>query len=143
MKTVPLYSAIAALLATIERCKSSGSREWADHHQDSLDALLKEHLPSGSGIDNGTQLVTAVCKANRLVFQCDFHHMNEHGYYDGWTHHRVIVSPSLELGAVLKVLGRNRNGIKEYLHDVFHQVMFVQVDPYAAYGANQPKVEAS
>jgi hypothetical protein len=132
MTTVPLYSAIASLLATIERCKANNNHEWLDRHQDRLDAMLKQHLPSGSGIDRGSKLLTHECKSNKLVFSADFHHMDEHGGYDGWSYHQVIVTPSLEFGAVIKITGRDRNQIKDYLHDVFNHVMFTQVDPYGA-----------
>jgi hypothetical protein len=130
MTTVPLYSAIASLLATIERCDADGNTEWRDHHRNTLDAMLKEHLPSGSGLDAGVKLAKDECKSNKLVFNTSFHHMNEHGVYAGWTDHQVVVTPSLEYGAVLKISGIDRNGIKDYLADLFHQVMFVQVNPY-------------
>lgn len=130
MKNVPLYAAIASLLATIERCKSDKNSEWADRHQDTLDAMLKEHLPSGSGIDSGTHLLVDQCKSNKLVFQADYHHMNDGGMYDGWTQHTVIVTPSLEFGAVIKITGRDRNEIKNYLGEIFHTTMFVEVNPY-------------
>jgi hypothetical protein len=129
-KTIPLYAAIASLLATIDRCRSNNNVEWRDRHQDTLDAMLKRHLPSGSGIDSGSKLLEDQCKSNKLVFSADFHHMTEPGFYDGWSEHLVIVTPSLEFGAVIKITGRDRNAIKEYLHDLFHQVMFEQVNPY-------------
>lgn len=129
MTTVPLYSAVASLLATIERCKVNNNIEWLDRHEERLDAMLK-HLPSGSGIDAGTKLVVDECKSNKLVFQADFHHMDAYGYYDGWSYHQVIVTPSLEFGAVIKITGRDRNRIKDYLQEVFNEVMFFQVDPY-------------
>jgi hypothetical protein len=131
MKTIPLYAAIASLLSTIERCKKTGNDEWRDRHRDTLDTMLKEHLPSGSGIDRGSELLFDECKSNKLVFSADFHHMNDVGYYDGWSNHTVVVTPSLEHGAVLKITGRDRNDIKDYLHDVFHTTMFTPVDPYS------------
>lgn len=129
-KTIPLYAAIASLLATIDRCESNANWEWRDRHQDTLDAMLKRHLPYGSGIDSGSKLLVDECKSNKLVFSADFHHMTEHGFYDGWSYHQVIVTPSLEMGAVIKITGRDRNSIKEYLGELFHQVMFEQVNPY-------------
>jgi hypothetical protein len=129
-KTIPLYAAIASLLATIDRCRSNNNIEWRDRHQDTLDAMLKRHLPSGSGIDAGSHLLIEECKSNKLVFSADFHHMTEHGFYDGWSYHQVIVTPSLEFGAVIKITGRDRNNIKEYLAEVFGHTMFLQVNPY-------------
>jgi hypothetical protein len=53
--------------------------------------------------------------------------MNDAGYYDGWTDHIVIVSPSFD-GIDIKISGRNRNDIKDYLHDVFHAALTEEVD---------------
>ncbi|KFG99075.1 hypothetical protein GQ56_0101060 [Burkholderia paludis] len=126
--TTPLYAAIASTLATIERCKSARSPVLPTHKV-RLGKLL-DMLPSGSGLDSGTQLLEDECKSNKLVFQADFHHMNRHGMYDGWSEHHVIVTPSLDTGAVIRITGRNRNSIKAYLHDVFHHALFQEVDPY-------------
>jgi hypothetical protein len=130
MKPQPLYQAIARQLATIERCKSPSAndsqRSCIDMHEERLDAMLKP-LPSGSGIDAGTKLLAHECKSNKLVFQADFHHMNDVGMYDGWTEHKVIVTPSLEWGAVIKITGRNRNDIKTYLHDVYHHALTQEI----------------
>jgi hypothetical protein len=49
--------------------------------------------------------------------------MNEQGSYDGWTEHTVIVTPSLAMGYRLRITGRDRNGIKEYMHDVFNAAL--------------------
>ena len=50
--------------------------------------------------------------------------MTEHGYYDGWTEHDVIVTPSLRSpGFSLRITGRNRRDIKEYIADAFHDAL--------------------
>jgi hypothetical protein len=56
-----------------------------------------------------------------LVIVTSYHHMNDAGMYDGWTDHKVIVTPSLVHGFVLRITGRNRNDIKEYIADLFQQ----------------------
>ena len=77
---------------------------------------LESYLPSGSGIDNGTTVIE--CTPTKVVLECGFHHMDEHGYYNGWTHHRITVTPTFA-GIVVKVSGSNRNWIKEYLADTY------------------------
>jgi len=77
---------------------------------------LESMLPRGSGIDNGTTVVE--CTPTRVILECGFHHMNEHGYYDGWTHHRITITPTFA-GIVVKVSGKDRNQIKEYLADTY------------------------
>ncbi|SRR5229473_3496264 len=117
-----VYQKIAACFEAIENCESSGNIEWRHKHAEEILTLIKEHLPRGAGIDCGTKLL-AESTPERLVFQADYHHMNDDGCYDGWTDHTVIVTPSLAHGFELKVTGRNRNGIKEYLAETFHQAL--------------------
>ena len=45
--------------------------------------------------------------------------MNEHGFYAGWTKHMVTVRPSLAFGLDVRIGGRDRNAIKDYLAEVF------------------------
>ena len=49
--------------------------------------------------------------------------MNDVGYYDGWTSHRVTVQASLAHGFVISVSGKNRNGIKDYISEVFDAML--------------------
>jgi hypothetical protein len=44
--------------------------------------------------------------------------MNEGGMYDAWTEHTIRVRPSLSSGFTLTISGRDRNEIKEYLHEL-------------------------
>jgi hypothetical protein len=113
------YQAIASKLISMENCRKSSNDVWLDKHADALDAIM-DNAPSGSGIDNGVKLLLEDCGRDKLVFQCDFHHMDEHGYYDGWSHHKVTVKPSLFHGITVSISGRNRNDIKEYLGEVLH-----------------------
>ena len=117
--TQPVYQAIVGKLIAIENCARSGN-PWLANHEAALTTLM-DSAPSGSGIDCGVSLLRDECKCERLVFSCDFHHMNEHGYYDGWTHHKAIVTPSLFGRISIRITGRNRNDIKEYLGDVLRQ----------------------
>lgn len=75
--------------------------------------------PSGSGIDCGTKTDLNDWDGRKIVFYASFHHMNDSGYYDGWTEHVFTVYPSLLWGFDMKISGPNRNDIKEYLNDVY------------------------
>jgi hypothetical protein len=46
--------------------------------------------------------------------------MNEHGMYDGWTRHAITIRPTFD-GIDVRIGGRDRNGIKEYLADVYRE----------------------
>lgn len=118
-----LYQAIANKLFAIDRCEASGNWEWKDNHSLALDALIREFMPSGLGVDCGTVLDVERTKPERLVFSVDFHHMDEHGGYDGWTSHYVTVKPSLVFGFTVDVSGPNRNEIKDYLTDLFQSAL--------------------
>jgi hypothetical protein len=89
---------------------------------------LESFLPSGSGFDNGSTINLKESRPDRLVIDTAFHHMDEHGYYDGWTEHKVIVTPSLQWGYVLRVTGRNRNWIKDYIYEVFDCIKYEEVE---------------
>jgi len=84
-------------------------------------ALCKNHLPSGSGIDRGTMIDLDKSTPNKLRLITAYHHMNENGMYDEWTEHTVTVTPDLMHGFTLKIGGRNRNDIKDYLYDVYRE----------------------
>lgn len=118
-----IAEAIAGRLAAIENCQRSGNSEWMEKHKDAIREINGRHLPSGSGFDSGTRLIAEESTPNRLVFEADFHHMNEGGYYDGWTSHKVIATPSFVHGAEIKVRGRNRNDIKSYIGDMFAEIL--------------------
>ena len=120
-----LYAAISRKLKSIESCRNTGNAEWEANHSEKLDELIQE-LPSGSGIDSGTKLLDN-STPDRLVFQADFHHMDENGFYDGWTEHQIIVTPSLAYGFNVRITGRNRNEIKNYLADLFNPILNMEV----------------
>ena len=115
----PLYQESASLVDARLRCIETGNNEWKVKHEERLIALCKEYMPSGSGIDCGTKIDLDASTPDKLVFYAPYHHMNDGGMYDGWTDHSFTVTPSLQFGYRLKIGGRDRNNIKEYLHDVF------------------------
>lgn len=123
----PLYRHIASRLQAMENCQQANNLEWLGRHGDVLEKLCRDYLPRGSGIDAGTTLDN-ISHAGRLVFNTSYHHMNEHGYYDGWTEHTVIVTPSLLNEFDLRITGRDRNDIKDYLYDVFAEVLMQEID---------------
>lgn len=108
------YQKIVELAECITRCKEHNNVEWLPKWEARL-AEIMDTAPSGSGIDNGTVLLRADQKS--IEFSCDFHHMSEHGYYDGWTEHTIKVTPAFD-GVNMRITGRDRNQIKEYLAEI-------------------------
>lgn len=85
-----------------------------------LSQWVKDNGPSGSGIDRGTGIRIESSGPNKLVLTCSFHHMDEHGYYDGWTEHKIVVTPTMICGPLdVKVTGKDRNQIKDHLAEVY------------------------
>ena len=117
-----VYQRLAQLLIAVENCRKAGNGDWLEKHTDSIGKLVADTMPSGSGWDCGTKLDVTSNPA-QLVFSGSFHHMDENGSYDGWTDHSVIVRPSLAYGLELRIAGRDRNDIKEYLHELFEYAL--------------------
>lgn len=117
----PLYREIANTIQARANCEASKNTEWFDKHSERL-RQLTGLLPSGSGIDSGTHLDLNRSHAEKLVLETSFHHLDEHGFYDGWTFHTVTVTPSFQ-GINIRISGRNRNMIKDYLYDTFHYAL--------------------
>ena len=115
----PLYRVLAGLVIAIETCEESGNTEWKDKHKENLHKLVEEHMPSGFGFNSGTWINRERSHGDKLLFYTSFQHMNEGGYYEGWTNHTVTVRPSLFYGIELKIGGRNRNDIKSHIEEVF------------------------
>lgn len=115
---VKLYVELATAIGAYKNCCKVLNTEWKDKWKERIVYLSKNYLPSGSGIDCGTSVMLDKSAAEKIVFQVRYHHMNECGMYDGWTEHEVVVTPSF-MGFSLRIGGRNRNDIKDYLYDVF------------------------
>jgi hypothetical protein len=112
------YAAISQMLAGLAKCERTNNQEWLVKWKQEIEAICENELPSGSGIDTGTKLNFAKSTPDKLVFHVAYHHMNDGGYYDGWTNHTVTVRPTF--GSVkLSISGPNRNDVKDYLYDLY------------------------
>jgi len=121
------YQQIASVLLARNNCSASGNTEWRHRHEDTIAATVKNHMPSGSGFDNGTVLDES-STPQRLVFTTSFHHMDDNGYYCGWSDHSVIVTPDLVFGFSLRVTGRNVRDIKDYIAEIFSDCLGRDID---------------
>lgn len=121
MKT---YQRIHSLSQAIENCIESGNDVWKGKHEESLNTIM-ERAPSGSGFDSGTNLLMVT--EDQMTFETFFHHMDEMGGYDGWTSHVVYVKPSFE-GITLRITGKDKNDIKDYIGDVFHEWLNTEIN---------------
>lgn len=127
MATINLFK-FANIFQAYLTCKEKGNAEWQDQHDNHINSMLK-NLPSGAGIDKGIKFDWANSKPECLIFNLSFHHMNNDGYYDGWTTHTIKLRPSFLEGFSMTISGRNRNEVKTYLVDIFHEIFYVSEFP--------------
>ena len=123
----PVYQKLASLIQARINCAASGNLEWFERHTEKAEEIIRAHLPHGSGFDAGVKVEWDKCNPDKIVLSTGFHHMNDGGYYDGWTEHEIIVRASLAFGFTLKVTGRDRRNIKEYIADTFHHCLSVEI----------------
>lgn len=134
-KQTPRYQKLFRLLDQHYHCIDKDNTRWRDLTKQSIDAIMQT-APSGSGFDNGTHLIPRGALEDyptKLKFQTSFHHMHESGMYDGWTEHIVIVKADMHFGFRLIIGGRNRNEIKDYIHEVFECWLSEKVFEYDSY----------
>ena len=121
-----LYRKIARLFLDYRTQKAFGNDAWKEK-RDTINDLVREYFPSGSGFDNGTTFDFAASMPNKLVFRTSFHHMNQDGFYTNWTKHDIVLSPDFVYKYEIKITGRNQNEIKDYIHDSFWFVLDKEV----------------
>lgn len=116
----PLYRVLASRIDARLNCIKNRNEEWKEKHEERIIELLEEHMPHGSGFD-GEYITVDWDKSTGekiILINVDFHHLNENGFYDGWTEHTVTITPSLLFGFTMKISGRDRNDIKDYIYEV-------------------------
>lgn len=110
------------------RCIRENNHEWHDKHENFITLATERYLPHGSGFDNGTTFDFGASTGEKLVFHTSYHHMDENEMYDGWTEHTVTVRASLIFGIDVRIGGKNRNDIKEYIAEMFSVLSEVLTD---------------
>lgn len=126
----PVYQQVAISFSALLHCqKNYCVRPDAEaNHAEMINRICKLYLPSGSGFDSGTEFNYEDSTEDCLVLCTSFHHMDEHGYYDGWTDHVIKVKPSLAFGFTLEIEGEDRDGIHDYIADTFHHMLTAEAD---------------
>lgn len=118
-----VFQAIASAVQARINCIANNNTEWRDKHEERAEILCKEFLPSGSGFDCGTKIDFDKSTGEKLVFTTSFHHMDENGMYGGWTEHEIIVTASLQFEISLRIIGRDRNNLKEMMYEQFQYAL--------------------
>ena len=113
-------NSLAQKIAAYKSCVESNN-PYQDDHMESIETMIN-FLPSGSGFDAGCEIDMEASSIKKIVITFSYHHMDEHGGYDGWTDHKVIITPSFIGGYDIRITGKDRNMFKDYAFDVFHNV---------------------
>lgn len=116
----PLYVILSEWMYRVPQSKGFSTSAAESDACEVLRMLCKNFMPSGSGIDTGTEIDIARSTPDKLIFTFGFHFIDEHGFYDGWEDYTVKVTPSLRYRLSLTINGKNRNDIKDYLHDTYY-----------------------
>ncbi len=131
MKKICIYQALGGYVNNVvQRLKSSDSvsDSMCNNSIENAENLVAEHFPSGSGFDSGTTIEWDECKYNKIVLRADFHHIDDNGFYCGWSEHKIVIKPSFTFGYDLVITGKNRRGIKEYIGDIIHGILQKDID---------------
>jgi hypothetical protein len=118
-----IYQKLAISHCAHGNCVKSKNTHWEVNHYDQIQYIMHEIMPCGSGIDCGTKFNWTKSKIDRLILDVSFHHMDQHGGYCGWTEHQIAILPNLQHDFTLRISGENKNDIKEFLHEIYGQVL--------------------
>lgn len=122
MRQKTIAAEISGTLQALLNCqRGTGLHEWEARHEQRLEWLARNWLPSGSGIDTGTKISMGRSKPGRLVLTSSYHRMNEVGMYDGWFDFRVIVTPEFD-GMDIRIIGLRGAGaddLRDYLTQIY------------------------
>ena len=122
-----VYQKLASLVGASIRNLESNNKVWYAKNLDEVLRIVKEDLPHGSGIDNGVKIDLEACDHTKLVFTFGFHHMDDNGFYDLWTEHKLTVRPGWQ-GPDIKISGRDHRAIKEYLYELFNHALTREIE---------------
>jgi hypothetical protein len=93
-------------------------------------ALLQELLPNGNVIGlQELNLSTVRCvillksTKKRIVIDTAYWHP----IIRQWTEHQIIITPSFEGEINIRITGKNQYNVKEYLHDIFRDVLMTEI----------------
>jgi hypothetical protein len=132
-----LYNSPASKIAAIENCRTSGNIEEIARHTAAILYLVERYMQADAGIEHGTCIDFSNSNQNHIVFDTRFDHTPEGSYSACWTRHKVIVTPALVCDFDIRITGRDRNGVKEDLREMFDEALRTVVTrpaECAAYG---------
>jgi hypothetical protein len=138
-----VYSHIANLFNS---ATTTTNEYWKDAWHQILIEVIDTYLPRGSGFDSGCYLDFEKSSTNKLVINCDYHHMTEHGYYDEWSYNKIVITPDLRWEFNMKLVNmkggkRLKDYDREYFIDTLNYHLNQEVDIYEIVNKYKPEVK--
>ena len=132
MKQRTVIEALASAINARNNCIDLCNFTWAGRHEDTIEEICDNHLPSGSGVDNGTTIDLGASLDDKVVLLSSYHAMNDGGMYVEWYDFLVTVTPSLvnvfniDIDIPAKI-EKVAPGVTEYLYDLFDNALAAPV----------------
>ena len=122
-----LYKKISTALAVVQSpyAREENIAHWAEQLKS-----FEDMLPSGSGFDNGTKVNREKSTPNKIILDTAFHHMDQNGFYCGWSDLTVTINPSLlhEVEVKINFHGYKRAANdKEFFYDTFYYAIAEEI----------------
>lgn len=129
------YELLANLVSAWINCQASGN-QFAAQHEATIEAIMQNTAPHGSGFDNGTKLDLDASEKNKLVFSFGFHHMDEAGGYCGWSQTTMTLTPAFvggfdmafDITDLPEASGEDSSSFGEFLGDTFTHWLRYEID---------------
>lgn len=111
-----------------ENCEITNNTEWKEKWANTLREIEKNHLPHGSGFDNGTKIEKVTDQ--KITLKSAYHLMDDNGFYREWIDFIIIVRPGFDTISVEAVGQFSRlqkksygYGIKDYIEEEFYNCL--------------------
>ena len=100
-----------------------------------VEGLISKHFPHGSGFDSKPEFSFDLSAYNKWIIFQSYHHMNDNGYYCGWSHFKIIVTPCFVGGFEIKIIAKHssrecskRFNNDDYFYEVYYECLNKFID---------------
>jgi hypothetical protein len=126
-----VYQILASHLEAYKLCVVKNNKEWEEKHADTVNKIIDDLLPHGSGINAETEISFKKSGDKKIVLYTEFQAMDNNGYYDKWIGFSVTITPSLSNDISLSIVGNfgsKYQHIKDYLYDLYYEALKQEVE---------------
>lgn len=129
-----IYEKITLTSGARKNCALMNNLDWLEKHEQTLQDIEDNCLPSGSGFDAGTKIIEST--ENKLVLQSAYHLIDDAGYYRQWVDFKIVVTPCLFGGIIVKAIGKFSalekplygSGTRDYIEETFYNLLMLDYE---------------